>query len=343
MIGFAIDYVRDDTAIAVTAVSSFLEQCGEAVQIFPLSISANLSPTWDRRVGRLKDVKYDEWISRCTNVVFALPPWPELLATAAKKKVKTHLLCDWLQVIKTDRKSITGFDNVICPARAIQHWLTDRYKPNATTLLPWTSMLSPLVSNREIDQDRIAVIIDLDGSQPALQSSGLFKGLEKLLAQKQAYLTVLYGDDLPDVWHGKLENLRFKADGRMEAVKNATPSEKVLLMEAHDLMLWPALSETFAMPGDLAVTASTPILAYDHPVIAEQVRHNRNGFLVECELREDDVDAIYAVPNEQEFFNTAVELIKDCQVLEDIRVSVQTSLQLRQATFKASILAIFQN
>lgn len=341
MLGIVLDYRRTDAAFAVSQWAKGLEEAGLRVSLFSLGPPAHVCDNWDARVARNRSRNYVDWVNDCDQVLFCHPPAPEVLYSA--NHAKTLLLCLWEHLPLLSPVLMDAMDRIICPSRALHRYLQDdtRCDPKKLVRLSWDLLVPSVRREQPVDEDRIGLLWNLDGSQAEWQDFSFFNVMTLLLAQPNLYFTVFWNDQLSQAARTSLDDLRYKADGRIELLRNPSLDKQIVVAASHDLTLWPSCQENFGWTGLVSIAAGTPCVAYDHPVIAEIVKDGHGGSLVPCELEPNDFGAPVIIPNTDRFCAAVLALTDDPARLQDLRHTSQSRSEQRRKAFVAGQTGLF--
>lgn len=349
VVGFFLDYQRSDDCYAALQLAHVAEAEGLEVSVFPLDAIGEVHPSLDRRVCRSAR-GFPAWCRGCSHVVFTQVPPPELVEAAHAGGAEVTLLWQWTSMDREALAHLEGPDRVVCPSRVSYRHLRSagearNVDPARVTCLPWGTPAPPVQPRRVVDEDRVAVLWYLDGSQPLLQDAGTLAVADALVRHHaNAFLTILYNPaHVVAAVVDEFKALQQRAAGRLELVRGISWERQVVLASQHDLVLWPALAESFGLPGILAATAGTPCLAYDHPAVAELVRDGLGGVLVPCDLRFDWFDVPIVVPDHDAYYHAAADLIGDAPRLQALRATTQERLSKRREAFLVGAAALFKD
>lgn len=340
MIGFVLNYRRSDSTIAVLQLATWLEELGLDVSIFSTGPPLPVCSRWDKRVKR--DCGKQSSIVDWSHAVFANAPSEALVSILRDNRTKMSLICSWEELLNCHHRVIESVDTVICPSRTSYRYM--KAAPLAIRQLlkmPWDLLMPPIQRDQEVDPKRIGIVWNLDGSQAESQDFGFFDTLTSLLKIKSLYFTVFWNDGLSQEARDCLDDLRCRADGRVELIKNASIEKQILLSSAHDLTLWPSKYDNFGFPGLVSLTAGTPCIAYDHPVIGEIIKDQESGLLVPCELAFTPMDVPLVVPDNDKFKSTVLDLVNDPYKLQSLRSTAQIKASDRRGYFCNTVKQLF--
>jgi glycosyltransferase involved in cell wall biosynthesis len=341
VLGFALDYNRSDSTFVTLRWAEQLHAAGVEASVFTFEFSHRLGSRWDDSVSRMSVNCYRDWLKSCQTVVFCQPPSTSYLQHAKALGTKTRLLLCWGDLQQSSLHSLSLFDAVICPFRVAEREMLDSDRLNRPSfLVPWDLVADTVRGESFVDDDRVGLVLDLDGSQSA-HCRDFVGHIQGLLATPAVYLTIFYGEHLSPALRSKLDALRMSSEGRIETVGNASLDTKISLAASHDLLLWPSSDDSIGLPGLIASSAGIPCIAYDHPIAGELIRHEKNGILVPCDLHFSSAGAPGATPNSKLFLKHVADVVNNTQLLESMRDEAFQSSQNRRALFIRSSQNVF--
>lgn len=341
-VGFYLDYVRSDAVFMALQLARRVEDAGVEVSLLSSRRADPVHPVWDDRLLRRDRHSYLTWLSGLASVVFETPPPGPLVDAAKQAGVRTMLLLSWTDLTEDTVDRVAAVDHLICPARAVHRHLRDAGVPaSRLTCLPWDTGQPLTRSDHRVDPKRLGLYWNLDGTQPMFQDRSFARALDRLLKSRPVYLTAGYTGDLAPGGLAELRRLAALAPGRVELIRSPGQDRHPLTVASHDLTLWPSLLENAGLPGLTSLTAGVPVLAYDHPVVAELVKDEVNGVLVACELSANWCGVPAVVDAADAFVDRAIELVDDPDRLQRLRAATHHGLERRREKFVAGVAALF--
>lgn len=343
LVGFHFDYQRSDECYLVAQIAKHLETAGKSVTVLPTGRVGSVHSKWDARVCRNQNMTFNEWCVKCSHVVFCHPPPKEFVEFARANKITVILLCQWLELDSGDVPILSEVDFILCPSVVVYKHLRDILGVPVGRLIkcPWDIAEPSTRSDHEVDPDRVLLAWYLDGSQPLVQDFSFLDVVKSIMEVPSVYLSVLYTDRLADEGVADLKRLQEAAGARVELLRNLSWEKQMMTLAASDLTLWPSLMENVGLTGLMSVTAGTPCLAYDHPVISDVIKDGINGVLVPCDLIFNDLGVPAVVKDNAQFLNKVISLVKNPTLLMELRKSAHYKLDKRRKNFTGVVADLF--
>jgi hypothetical protein len=342
-VGFVLYWQRGDAARMVTRLAGRLHALGHDVFIYGRDKPQPVDAFWDRYVTGPPH-RYTTWLRKHqpAYVVFGEPPAPEEVQQAMAAKATTYLLCLVTDLAEDNLGALGLLHRIICPSRYAQRLLGKLFALENAYYLPWDPGVPITRDARLVDPARVGIY------WPAASGSALRQGPEvarevwlALAERASAYLTVGYSAAMPAATTRELRKLAAGAGGRFELVKDPAPDKEQLLFGRHDVTAWPTVAEGAGLAGLTSVYMGTPVVAFDHPVVAETVKDGRSGVLVPCELGYNSLGVPTAVPDYAAFGAALAELVAHPDYLDGLRGGTGEGLARRRENFLAAVDDLF--
>lgn len=339
--GIFIAYQRTDECFAAMQLARVIERLGHEVSILSPVKPEAVDPHWDNRVLRITRCSYLDWRKELSHLFFFnVPPRSFLLNGTSSRKLPTFVVVQWDDLTdEQELETLKEVDQVICPSKACyKHLRRHRVVPQSKlTLIPWDIGIPFVRGDHEVDPQRVGVVWNLDGSQALVQNLSFMEVVDTLTREDHIYVTIFYNNYISSEGVASLKQLHQQAEGRVEMYKNMPLTRQLLSIAAHDLTLWPSLTEGFGLTGLASLSVGTPCLSYDYPVNGEIVQHQVNGELVPCDLDENWFGVPSVEDNNEVFLEHALTLSNDPDRLGELRQNTHVGLDTRRSTFEDQV------
>ena len=344
VVGFHVDYNRSDELFAAFRLAKHLESMGVSVQFLPADRASRVDDYWDTKVLKNYRGSYSDWLDSLQHLVMTAVPPTQIMEDIKDSDVFASLLCFWTNLSEVTIEQIKKFNRIICPSKTVYRHLRDTKRLISFKNLlcvQWDYGGALIRNDRTHNTDRVGLYLNMDGSQPFYQAIQTINLIERIMTIPNVYLSVAYTSRIPENSLAELRRIAADAKGRIELFKNMSLERAVLTAAAHDLTIWPNIVESANLPGLISLTAGTPCLAFDHPVIGDVIKDRVNGVLVPCELDFDWFGVPEVVFDGETFFQQARQLITDHDLLAGLSEQAHYKLIKRRESFENSINSLF--
>ena len=342
--GFHLYYQREDGAYLCLQLAKYLHNQGYDIDLFPIDKPQLVHPFWDRHLVKPGKGGFNSWLDKAqlTHLIFADPPDPGMVEAAKARGIRTYLTVLWTDIEEDDLAVLPMFDKIICPARVTERLLQEGRKLTNLVYLPWDPGVPITRDVRVVDSSRVGLFWPMTGSQSFHQEPDVVPVLEAVLDRHPgAYLTVSYASTIGAKGTALLRKLHAAGSGRVELCKNLSWEKEQLLYGRHDLTVWPSLVESLGLVGLTSVHMGTPVIAFDHPLIGEFVKGDKNGVLVPCELSVNWLGVPYVEADYKSFAETLDATLSNDRKLSRMRETVTYGLRNRRSFFNDVMSNLF--
>jgi glycosyltransferase involved in cell wall biosynthesis len=334
-IGFSLDYQQNDPTHMSIRLAQLVSDLGCDAELYSRERAGKVHPYWDRFVSKDKRGQFEEWVASGIDVLIYthLPHWQEVRYVRSRK-VRTILLALWDMMDPNNMESLPLFHQIVCPGKSVIQLLRHQVKLDNFTLIPWDSGIPITFEPRKVTSDRIGVIWPLEWQQAKRQDPQFLAVAEKLVADcPNVWLTISYSGTIPGGLLRDIRNVVNLSNGRVELMKSISLERQELLYGHHDLTVWPSLRESVPLVGLMSLSMGTPLIAFDHPAIADVVRDAGNGVLVPCELDLVGIGGSQVNPDYELFTKRLCELVRNVAMLDHLRQNSVNGLRERRDVF----------
>jgi glycosyltransferase involved in cell wall biosynthesis len=350
-IGFLLHYRPDEAAWMALCLADHLWSHGDNdVQMVSMMAPVNYpaDSEWANRVHAyrpLEDLRIQLGRPQHLFSTVALPL--EQITSLRQNGTACHFLCCWDELDRNDIFRLNAFNTVLCPSRASYQWLS-QYINSDLRLIHWDTG-DPFIRDwpdetASKQQVQVALYWPLDGDQSRRQDLSILPLLTQFLHKEpHYYLSVSYPRDLPAAELHRLQKLYGLAAGRVDLYSEPTALRRRYLANHSDLVLWPTRTEGAGLTGLMALAASTPVVAYDHPVVGELIRDDKNGRLAACELHIDDLGVPRVEPNPEGFLDILSRALRDRSRWPTWRFNTNSQLFERRTQFRLAIAELLRS
>jgi hypothetical protein len=340
---FRLHYQKDDVTHTAIRLASFAQAIGLDPIILPRSRPASVDSYWDRNANRHTKLKFNEYIKKggISHIIFLSTADPEELKAAQKAGIKTILYIFWDAITAEDTNLYHIFNHVVCPSRRIAKLMAEKMGLDNLHAISYDPDVPITNDYRIVDPRKIKLFWSLDGSQCVNTEPKFMTVIESVLKQNpNISITVTYNNILPPQGVVELTRISTSSGGRVNLIVNPSWDKQQLLYGQHDLTIWPSLVENVGLVGLCSLYMSTPVIAFDHPIIGEIVKDNKNGELVPCDLILNWLGVPYVQANYPVFTRQLLRLVDNTEKLSQMREWASSGLRERQASFVSKWLKL---
>jgi hypothetical protein len=337
-VGFAFKYGGNEETLIATRLAAMAQSLGNHVSFYSSVRPSKLTHPCIQPA----DLDFPSWCKDQGLVVWTAPPLRHIVQAAKQAKVRTVLVFSWtgLDQPGLTRASCYLVDYLIAPTAAAFQFLTKTWHIAHTRYIPWDS--GAPITRRISSEPPQQVTIYSPTARDLLTSLWLAGELGQRYQALQ--LTCLYGPGrvLPSIredikrWH------RYFA-GRLQIRPRSVlhPIGLRALMTQSDLTI---MHHTCDGLGEFcleALTAGSPLVCYDVPVLSEYAKDGYNALLSACELVNGPAGIPVAVNMPDGLLQAACWLLDDDQARFRLSCCCDHGLLVRRRQFEQGWSQIF--
>jgi hypothetical protein len=307
-IGFYLPYGWDEPTRTACAVADHVAAAGASVTFLsPTPRRDDVHGHWDDCVYNEQRIKFDDWASRCSHLVWLDFPAPEKLQPSRRQNV---LLLPWHRATTEQFASLDQFRSVLCPSDA-SYRLMQKLGHKASLDCTLFDVVEPVVAPTCDGLRRIFCPIDSYTARTA--GLGLLHSFQVLLdADPELSVTIGYGRNWSPEGIKALESMSQRHGERLQLLKRPTWLTRCESYLTHDLVCDLSLRQTTGLFALEALAAGRPVAAFDVAPMGEIVKEGETGWRVPCGVAYNAINAPEAVVNYadlQERLQTAVSVV----------------------------------
>jgi len=344
-LGIVTQYSPHERTHAALYIAEVAENNGRRPTILARGVCRKpLSPRWDHAVLNEKRADFREWSLDCSHIVWTVVPQLSEVYWARNSSVHTIFVVSWDEIRRRQTRVLAQFDTLVFPYKCVANAVCQKMDGLDTCfvprVVPWDV---PVPLSQHGLPDGLRVLVPLYASQPGRNQLPLFRALEQIGRRvPEVEFLVVGGPRWSLRARRYLRRLCRQRPRQFQHLRDVDDIGLLSLYRRSHVTLWPATFEGLALVGLTSLCAGTPVVAWDIPPQNEYLKHEFNSVLLPCEIRENWVGVVQAVPNWEIFCDSVTLLLQNRSLLRTIRVHAAEGLDSRKQQFQdvwQSILA----
>lgn len=334
-VGIYTRYAHCDESYFALRLASFLQENGADFSVYSAGPMTRLGVGFDRFVQDKTNIRFTDWVTNKSVVVWTHVPASEQLMWARKRGVRTIIVPLWQELRPPFRRAIRQADTVIATSKEARELFRDVYKFKNVLLIPFDTGLPITKKKRKVDPRRVRLFLPwFDRNARCTQSSFLLQ-LERILClMPQTYLTVSISSSKFAPAIGKFfKRLNNVTGGRVTTIRGSSLRERPRLFAQADLTIFPAECDNYGITGLTSLNLGTPVVSFAVPPQNDFIYTDINGVLVKTELDYDENGVPHANPDYLLFFEVVQALIAETELIDKLNNKVGHNLQSRRRSF----------
>lgn len=334
-LGICTRYGRHEAAFAALRLADVAAAAGLDVSIYTMTPEfVSLGSRWDHRVIRASHVKFTDWVSRQSHVLWTTTPHLEQMEWVRDQGKRTIALVSWHEVTTFDIMVLAEMQHLICPTRACFDLLRHSEFHNLVCM-PWDAGLPLHIKHRNHDPRKPKLLLPLwDGNARRTEMTVMHVMQRVMQRHPDATLTIAYNSSsICSAGKRKLCELRHLHPDRVQCIKSPHPRDRPLLFQAHDLTIWPTHYESLGLVGLQSIEMGTPVIAFNFQPINEILAPS-NSISVSCAEITNDIGVPKAVPDYDLFDELLHCALRDTEFIRHLQREVLHGVPERRAIFQ---------
>lgn len=337
-LGICTRYSQHEATYAAIRLAELGEQLGHDVSMFAATTSLRpIGTDWDRRALSLKTAVFSEWVEKCDYVIWTHVPHIEQIKWLRYRKIRNAIFVLWQELSPEDAPAVRGATTLICPSRACYDYL--KSSSGNAVYAPWDPGL-PCYSKCD-PSDGCRLLLPLWDGETRRTEMTVLQVLARALRHGGVSATVAY--NASTVGSAARRQLRrLSREFPQLTLRRSVPyRERPILMQQHDLVIWPTHYESTCMLAVMARTMGTPVIGFRFRPTDEILTDGAVAVAPYAEL--EDAMGIPTIEPDYNAMDRQLQKYVQCpRHLHELQQQTHTGLQMRRSLFESSLAMIWR-